>query len=87
MAIAESTSMIDQALRIPEYSIILPTSWEVHDMSRIFLYARSDLQTKVIKPITNMDDLPVISMEVSRGRQKKTISPHIIVNSQEDLQG
>ena len=63
---------IEKNLKIENYKIILPQSWQHHGQARVLLYVRDDINLKV-KPLARGDtDLPSVSCEIGVGREKKT---------------
>ena len=63
---------IEKNLKIENYKIILPQSWQHHGQARVLLYVREDINLKV-KPLARGNtDLPSISCEIGVGREKKT---------------
>ena len=63
---------IEKNLKIENYKIILPQSWQHHGQARVLLYVRDDINLKV-KPLARGNtDLPSISCEIGVGREKKT---------------
>ena len=63
---------IEKNLKIENYKIILPQSWQHYGKARVLLYVKDDINLKV-KPLARGDtDLPSVSCEIGVGREKKT---------------
>ena len=60
-------------LKIENYQIYLPQSWDYHGQARIFLYTHVDLKIKVRNFGIQYVDLPMITIEVGLGLERKTI--------------
>ena len=67
-----TTKKIEENLKVENYRIFLPQSWQVHGQARILLYVREDLNIN-IKPLARENtDLPSVSCEIGVGKEKKT---------------
>ena len=63
---------IEENLKVENYRIVLPQSWQAPGQARILLYVREDLNLKV-KPLARENaDLPSVSCEIGVGKEKKT---------------
>ena len=63
---------IHHQLRIDNYSIILPQTWQRHGQARILLYVKEGVHVKV-KNLSRRDtDLPSLSCEIGLGKERKT---------------
>ena len=63
---------IEESLKIENYKIILPQSWQVHGQARVILYVREDINLKVRPLARENSDLPSVSCEIGVGKEKKT---------------
>ena len=63
---------IEESLKIENYKIILPQSWQVHGQARVVLYVREDINLKVRPLARENSDLPSVSCEIWVGKEKKT---------------
>ena len=62
-----------EQLFIEGYSIFLPDTWVKCDQARIIVYARDDIKVKQRTNPDNISDLPSITLEIGRGRERKSL--------------
>ena len=66
-----STQDINSKLKIENYSIFLPHTWQLHGQARILLVIKEGVQVKM-GPLSKSDtDLPTISCEIGLCRERK----------------
>ena len=64
---------ISSVLGISGYQIYLPATWKYHGQARILVYAKEELKINEKQLGTSLTDLPILSFEISLGKEKKTI--------------
>ena len=64
---------ISSALGISGYKIYLPATWKYHGQARILVYAKEELKIHEKQLGASLTDLPILSFEISLGKEKKTI--------------
>ena len=68
-----TTTIINNALRIPGYTIILPDSWTKYETARIYLYIKDGITFSQIKSVVNTSDLPLITLKVRKGGESTSV--------------
>ena len=68
-----TSNEIKEILNIPGYNLILPKSWDVHSQARLLLFVHEKIQIKIRDNSRNNSDLPMITCDISLGKEKKTI--------------
>ena len=68
-----STADIMSILHQPGYKILLPATWSHHQQDRMFIYYMDTLRIKKKNVPHNLTDIPLLSMEVSKGRERSTL--------------
>ena len=61
---------IEENLKVENYRIVLPQSWQAHGQARVLLYVREDINLKVKPLAREKTDLPSVFCEI--GKEKKT---------------
>ena len=64
---------IRSVLGIPGYTIYLPLTWKHHGQTRILVYVKEELKISEKQLEVCLTDLPIITFEISMGKEKKTI--------------
>ena len=64
---------IYSVLGISGYNIYLPSTWKRHGQARILVYAKEELNINEKQLEASLTDLPILSFEISLGKEKKTI--------------
>ena len=59
--------------KIPNYNIFLPTSWDIHGVARMIVYARQDLKVNVVKDKNDDADLQHILLSIGQGKNEHFI--------------
>ena len=67
------TADIMSILYQPGYKILLPATWSHDQQARMFIYYRDTLRIKEKKVPLNLTDLPLLSVEVSKGMERSTL--------------
>ena len=67
-----TTVELKEILNIEGYKLILPQSWQLLGQARIMLYVKESMNVNVIKLAVSDGDLPSISVEVAKSKEKKT---------------
>ena len=67
-----TTSEAMSKLYIEGYKLILPLSWQQHGLARVILYVKESINVGVIRLSNSDSDLATISVEISKGNEKKT---------------
>ena len=67
-----TTVELKDILNIEGYKLILPQSWQLQGQARIMLYVKESMNVNVIKLAISDGDLPSISVEVAKSKEKKT---------------
>ena len=57
---------------IPGYTIYLPLTWKHHGQTRILVYVKEELKISEKQLEVCLTDLPIITFEISMGKEKKT---------------
>ena len=68
-----STADIISMLHQPGYKILLSATWFHHQQARMSIYYKDTLRIKDIRVPLNLNYLPLLSMEVSKGRKRSTL--------------
>ena len=68
-----STEQLLKRLEIPEYKVIIPDSWERHNVARVIVYVKDDLTVKIKHYDEDADHLQSIMLELGYGKCK----PHL----------
>ena len=68
-----STEQLMKRLEIPEYKVILPDSWEKHNVARVIVYVKDDLKVKVKHLDEDTDHIQSIMLELGYGKCR----PHL----------
>ena len=68
-----SKSKIDEKLNIEGYNIELPSTWEQHGQARVLVYVSKDIHYKRVEAPSNMKDLPMVTLEIGFGKERKSI--------------
>ena len=63
---------INNALRIPGYTIHLPDSWPEHQTARIIIYVRDIVTITMISTNNNIKDLPIIAITARKSKEAQT---------------
>ena len=64
---------IEIVLCIPGFKIYLPATWKHHGQTRMIVYAREELKVNERILETELNDLPMVTLEVGFNTEKKTI--------------
>ena len=67
------TEEIKTKLHIDGYTIFLPETWAHHGQARVIVYVSDTLKIKQCKISAQFIDLPMVSLEIGVGRERKTI--------------
>ena len=78
-------SQIEDQLNIEGYSIELPCTWDSYGQARVLVYVSNEIQYKRGDSSIDSKDLPMVTIEIGLGKERKTIV-NLIVNGQEALQ-
>ena len=68
-----STEDIHENLKICNYNIYLPMSWELYGQARILLYAHESIKIKIKNFGIQYYDLPMLTCEIGLGLERKTV--------------
>ena len=68
-----TSTIIRTALRIPGFQILLPESWELHETARLIMYVSDNIQVKQVSTPVLVSDLPIINIEVKKGKAAPTL--------------
>ena len=66
-----TTSAIQHHLAIPGFTLILPDTWTHHDQARLIVYVKDSVSYKVTMLGQHLQYLPLITLEVWKGKNKK----------------
>ena len=66
-----SSKRLEEVLAIPGYKIILPASWERHNVARVVVYVQDELKVETKPPQEGADHIQSITIELGFGRAKK----------------
>ena len=66
-----SSKRLEEVLAIPGYKIILPASWERHNVARVVVYVQDELKVETKPPQEGADHIQSKTIELGFGRAKK----------------
>ena len=69
-----SEQNLRQALSIPGYDILLPDTWYRKEQARIILLVSNSISCTLVKQPAYMSNIPSITVEVKKGREKATLA-------------
>ena len=69
-----SEQNLKQALSIPGYDILLPDTWYRKEQARIILLVSNSISCTLVKQPAYMSNIPSITVEVKKGREKATLA-------------
>ena len=68
-----SKEEIFETLKIDGYTILLPDTWSLYNQARIIVFASHEINIKQREVPESVRELPNITLEVGRGRERKSL--------------
>ena len=82
-----TTELIQQIFKVKNTNLILPPTWNTHGQARILTLISSSLKYKILRGPKNLEDIPMITIEVGGDKHKKVVYVFIYREHKSNVSG